>query len=104
MQGMESDVWNPGQLYPNNHLRERISIADLDADFDEDGDVKGSRSELNSHVTMVVMGRNAVILNDTGRIAEVQPFTPRYKSLESVKILDAVVLYEDQHTIQTFVL
>eukprot|EP00957_Ditylum_brightwellii_P203798 15336254-Ditylum_brightwellii.AAC.1 len=90
MQGMESAVWDPRQLCPNNHLRERINIADLDADFDEDDDVEESRTELDSHANLIVLGRNAVILNDTGRMAVVQPFTPHYESLESVKIVDGV--------------
>ena len=40
---------------------------------------------------MVVVGKNAAIINDTDRRAEVSPFTPDYESLSKVPIVDAAV-------------
>ena len=37
---------------------------------------KISRTELDSHANMPVMGRDALVVSDTGRVMEVNPFTP----------------------------
>ena len=57
---------------------------DKDETLDND-----SRTELDSHKNMVVVGRNSVILNDTGATASVNPFKPAYEAL-NVKIVDTV--------------
>ena len=56
---------------------------------------KPHRTELDSHANMVVIGKNVTILNETGRYAEVAPFTPDYESLHHVPIVDACVEYND---------
>ena len=55
--------------------------------MDRDGD-NLSRTDLDSHANMVVVGKHAAIINDTGR--KVSPFTPDYESLK-VLIVDAAV-------------
>ena len=60
---------------------------------DNEGKESMSRMDLDSHVNMAVVGRHAYILSDTGRTAEVNPFTPDYKSMQ-VPIVDAAVQYE----------
>jgi hypothetical protein len=51
-----------------------------------------SRTELDSHANMPVVGRNAYITPDTGRLlaANVNPFAPDYDSM-LMSIVDAVV-------------
>ena len=50
-----------------------------------------SRTELDSHANMVVFGMHAYILNHTGRIAEVSPFTSPYDALNNVPIIDDII-------------
>ena len=44
-------------------------------------DQKESRTELDSHANMPVVGRHAFIIAETGRIADVNAFTPDYSSM-----------------------
>ena len=57
-----------------------------------------SRTDLYSHANMVVVGKHAAIINDTGRRAEVSPFTPDYESLSKVPIVDAAIMYDLPHS------
>ena len=52
-----------------------------------------SRTELDSHANMPVVGKNAVVLVETGRTCDVSAFTPDYEPME-VKIVDAAIQYE----------
>ena len=49
------------------------------------------RTELDSHANMVVVGRNATIINDTGRTVEVSPFAPDYSSLQNAPVANAAI-------------
>ena len=42
---------------------------------------------------MVVVGKNAYIINASGRKAKVQPYSPNYKP-QNIPIVDAAVMYE----------
>ena len=59
----------------------------------EDGWCEKSRTELDSHANMPVVGKNAFVLAETGRFCEVNAFTPDYEPMK-VKIVDAALLYE----------
>ena len=61
------------------------------------------RIELDPHANMVVLGRHAYIMNLSGRIAQVSPFTPEYESLKEVSIIDAAVVYDFQITDKSFI-
>jgi hypothetical protein len=52
---------------------------------------------------MPVIGRHAYIISETGKIADVSPFTPDYKSME-IPIVDAAVQYEDPYNGKTYIL
>ena len=56
--------------------------------MDRNGD-NLSRTDLDSHADMVVVGKNPAITNDAGR--KVSPFTPDYESLSKMPIVDAAV-------------
>ncbi|CAJ1952671.1 unnamed protein product [Cylindrotheca closterium] len=62
-----------------------------------------SRSELDSHANMIVVGSNCFVLSDTGRTASVNPYNPEYAA-KSIPIVDASLLYEDQVTGQEYIL
>ena len=63
-----------------------------------------ARTELDSHANMAIIGRNAYILNDSGRTAQVSPFTQDYEALSEVPIVDAAILYECPHTNKAHIL
>ena len=52
-----------------------------------------SRTELDSHADMPVIGKNAYILSKIGETVDVAPFTPDYKPI-SVELVDAALKYE----------
>ena len=56
-----------------------------------------SHTDLDSHMNMPVVVTHSTNISDTGRIADVSPYTPDYKSMQ-VKIVDAAVRYECLYT------
>ena len=52
-----------------------------------------SKTELDSHANMPVIGRNAYILSKIGETVDVAPFTPDYKPI-SVELVDEALKYE----------
>ena len=58
-----------------------------------DVDIKTSRTELDSHANMAVLGKNSHVLSETGKTARVQPYSPNYKP-QIIPIVDAAVMYE----------
>ena len=54
---------------------------------------QSSRTELDSHANMQVIGRNAYILLKISETVDVAPFTPDYKHI-SVELVDAALKYE----------
>ena len=67
-------------------------MGEMDAEIMEDVD-ESSRTELDSHANMPVIGRNACILSTIGETVDVAPFTPDYKPI-SVELVDAALKYE----------
>jgi hypothetical protein len=66
-----------------------VDVSEEATDMDEEA----SRTELDSHANMPVVGRNAYIISDTGKIADVNPFTPDYAFMR-ISIVDATVRYD----------
>ena len=52
-----------------------------------------SRTELDSHANMPVIGKNAYILSKIGETVDVAPFTPDYNPIR-VELLDAALKYD----------
>jgi hypothetical protein len=50
------------------------------------GNGESSRIELDSHANMAVVGRHCFVIRETGRQADVSPFSPEYESLKQVDI------------------
>ena len=72
-------------------------------EWNRNGDVL-SRTDLDSHANMAVVGKNVAITNDTGRRAEVSPFTPDYESLSKVPIVDAAIKHDYPCSGETYLL
>jgi hypothetical protein len=92
--------WDPGgsPTQPNAHIARIINsalVAVASAEADEASmEVDCSRTELDSHANMVVVGKQCLVIEWSGRTASVNPFTPDYDAMTEVPIVDAAVLYE----------
>jgi hypothetical protein len=75
------------------------TVADIEVD-EGDGmndNNEGSRTELDSHTNMPVVGRHAyIVISDTGRMADVSPFTHSFES--SMLPFSTTVRMMDNHT------
>ena len=52
---------------------------------------------------MPVVGRHAYVISDTGKLADVSPFTPDYASMQ-IRVVDAAVQYDCQYTGKSYIL
>jgi hypothetical protein len=77
-------------------LLSTAAIAQIDVEDDdcalEDSNGK-SRTELDSHANMPVVGKHAYVVSQSGQTAEVSPFTPDYEPMQ-IPVVDAVVQYD----------
>jgi hypothetical protein len=62
-----------------------------------------SRTDLDSHANMPVVGRNAYIISSSGRFAEVNAFTPDYDAM-TIQIVDAAIQYDCPYTGDSYIL
>ena len=62
-----------------------------------------SRTELDSHANMPVVGKHAYIIAETGKKVGMSPFTPDYKPL-TVPLVDATVKYDNPYNRKTYIL
>jgi D-arabinose 5-phosphate isomerase GutQ len=93
----QNRTWNPGGIHKVRTKLFKIAVSSYvysligtisDVETDEE-----SRTELDSHANMAVVGRHAFIISDSGRTADVNQFTPDCESMQ-VPIVDAGVLCE----------
>ena len=116
-----SETWDPGgklgdeQVQISSYVQRTISSAYVGAaiindDVMEDGVPDGSimannvsRTELDSHANMPVVGKNCYVLAETGKSADVSPYTPDYDAMK-VPIVDAAVRYDCKFTGQSYAL
>ena len=100
---LTSEVWDPGGL------RERLkpTIAAIAAAMDREAGYNGidmeSRTDLDSHANMPVVGKHGFIISETGKKVDVSPFSPDYKPLVAM-IVDAAIQYDDPFDGQSYIL
>ena len=63
-----------------------------------------SRTELDSHANMAVLGQHCTILGDTGKTAKVNAFRPDCKALNNVRIVDAALKWHDPYSDELFII
>ena len=73
---------------------QRLQALIASANSDDFVDDIGSRTELDSHANMVVVGQNATIFDTTGKTCTVNSFSESAGKIEHVPIVDAVVAYD----------
>ena len=62
------------------------------------------RIELDSHADTIVAGANCCILEYTGRICDVSPYSDEYKPVTGVPIVKAATIWQSQYTGQEYLL
>jgi hypothetical protein len=98
----DNQTWDPGiqeekrnKLFETNVSEDICSMTSMSMvsavdGSEENGMEEDSRTELDSHANMPVVGRHAYVMSDTGRIADVNPFTPDYNPMQ-IPIVDAAI-------------
>ncbi len=104
----DNQTWDPGKIHTEEEKRNKLFEINVSEDIysmismsmvsavdgsEENGMEEDSRTELDSHANMPVVGRNAYIISDTGRLADVNPFTSDYDSM-TIPIVDAAVSHQ----------
>ena len=99
LQPDQTEIWDPGQYTCiSNRVFATIATATVTKDYNNEmgidsEDLGGTRTELDSHANMPVVGWHSYIINYSGQKVDVRPFTPRYRSMEA-ELVDAALLYE----------
>ena len=62
-----------------------------------------TRTELDTHANMPVVGKSAYVLEDTGCSASVSPYNPDYEPIE-LPIVNEALLFECKTTGDSFIL
>jgi hypothetical protein len=78
-------------------IHQVASVAIDDQDYE-------SKTELDSHANMVVVGMHSHILAYTGQTVSVNPFTPDYDALPDVPIVDAAIMYDCPYPLRSVVM
>eukprot|EP00957_Ditylum_brightwellii_P131546 10033129-Ditylum_brightwellii.AAC.1 len=86
---------NWGQVAESNNVAEEGTIQSVNSEM--------SRTELDSHANMPCMDREALVVSDTGKVMEVNPFMPNYDAIE-LRLVDAVLKYDCPYTDKTYTL
>jgi hypothetical protein len=110
MGGQEVGAGHGVHILPNSHTAmfvvSMISASDVALNDDLmslDEDEVHSRTELDSHANMVVVGRNCYVIQDTERKADVSAFSPDYEPLE-LPIVDAALAYYSPYDGKDYIL
>ena len=62
------------------------------------------RRELDSHVNMMIVGKNAFIFESTGLTCEAKPFSEDLGIIKNIPIVDAAVAYDCPYTHECYIL
>lgn len=102
-----SDEWDPGgsrlQEVTNQRIYDVVVAATSDDDDVAADSTIDSRTELDSHANMPVVGRHAMVLSESGKTISVKPYTPDYPPME-LPLVDAAVQYDSPYDGKTYVL
>ena len=63
-----------------------------------------SKSELDSHANMVVLGKECFVFESTGKTCNVEPFDPALGTAQNIPIVDAAIAYDCPFTNETYIL
>eukprot|EP00957_Ditylum_brightwellii_P044148 3349630-Ditylum_brightwellii.AAC.1 len=95
---------NSSNSLVNTYLGNLISASISDVakeDTIQSIDSKMYGTELESHANMSCMGRKALVVSDTGKVMEVNPFMPDYHAIK-LRLVDAALKYDCPFTDKTY--
>ena len=93
------------QSDPNDYVLSKIVSTASVASAVADSNSPQSRSELDSHANMIVLGKHCFVFDNIhGQTCEVQPFDPSLGTVKEVPIVDAAVAYDCPYTHKTYLL
>ena len=78
-----------GKKIRSSHMYHKI-VASMQVDIETDGQ---SRTELDSHANMPVVGREALVVEQSRKMVEVCPFTADYKPIK-VEVVNVIIQYD----------
>ena len=64
-------------------------------------DQNSATTQLDSHANMIVVGNQATVFGNSGKEADVKPFSNDCSKLESVPIVDAAIAYDCPYLMKT---
>ena len=109
-------VWDPGGVHTykahiyNAHIYNVIATAinqaavmSSEASVPPTDEISESRTDLDSHANMPVIGSEAFVLADLGKSMQVSPYTPTYEPL-TVPLVDAAVKYDCPYSGKAYIL
>ena len=99
---------NVGSLNPNIHTIEKV-VAALKARLSEinsngNDQIHITKSELESHANMVVLGKDCFIFESTGKTCNVEHFNADLGVATNITIVDVALAYECPYTNETYIL
>ena len=96
----KAELWLDTPLQP---FVGRLVALITDAQSDPQDSID-SRSELDNHAKMNVVGSECVVFDDTGKTCTVNYFAKSAGNLDDVKIFDAAVAYDCPYKCKTYIL
>ena len=70
---------------------------------DEVGTLTG-RLEMDSHADTCVLGQNFVIMEYSGRVCDVYPYSQEYQAIKDIPIVRGATAVQDQETGETIII
>ena len=87
---------------PNTHLCRTVGeLMSASAGAMDGGEE--ARTELDSHANMCVIGQHSLVIQHSGRHADVNTFSPSVESLYKVPIVDAAIAYDCPYSSKTYI-
>ena len=95
-----------GSFNPNKHTINAV-VAALKAqlsDINVNAQLIITKSELDLHANMIVVGKDYFIFESTGKTCNVEPFTADHDVATNIPIVDAALAYDCPFTHETYIL
>ena len=104
----------PGEITPNSYVVSAIKANATNVDdnnhysnykYLNDTDHNTySKSELDSHANMIVLGNGCFVFESTGKTCNVEPFDPQLGTVQNIPIVDAAIAYDCPFSHETYIL
>ena len=91
---------------PNQHTIEAVIVA-LKAQYSAvnvNYKTNDSKSELDSHANMIVLGEDCFIFESTGKTCNVEPFSTELGIAQDIAVVDAALTYDCPLSHETYLL